>query len=256
VTPAPAKVAPLPHFWQSLLANGKPFRIIMPRPTFFTWGSELIVRDTNVNDLSGRKSSPNLEGMERRFGFPKLIQTYIVADDALGAQLLVSLLQAHDIPVTETTAADASADVLGRENLIVFGTSKTLNAFDQSVGLAASLDFRLESGARWVENRRPAEGEPQKFPFRGDSEATGIWPGTLAVLPGKGPNTYLMMLKAWPTQGLATLLTSPAEVDRLEKMWEAHGSPHYFETVVNIEMKENQHVLSWPVAMHTWQGPH
>jgi hypothetical protein len=255
-TSLPAKAPPLPHFWQSIVANGKPFRIIIPRPLFFALRPDLVVRDTNVNDSSGGKNSPNLKGLERGVGFPKVIQTYTVADDALGAQRLVSFLQTHDIPVTETTDADARADMPGHENLIAFGTSKTLSAFDQGIGLTPSLDFRLDPEAQLVENRRPTKGEPPRFPFRGDTEATSIWPGTLAVLPGKGPNTCLLLLKAFHTVGLANLLTSSPEFDQLEKMWEAQGSPRYFETVVNIEMNGNQYVLAWPVAMHVWQGPH
>ena len=164
-----ARVQPLPHFWQSFFANGKPAHIIIPRPTFFTWGSDLIVRDTYVNDFSGRKSSPNLADMERRLGSPKMMQKYAVADDAFGAIRLVSFLQAHSLPVTATTSADAPADLLERENVIALGTSKTLSDFEQSAGLNASLDFHLEPEERCVENRRPAKGEPQKFLYPANS---------------------------------------------------------------------------------------
>jgi hypothetical protein len=255
LTPAPAKVEPLPRFWQSFLANGKPSHIIIPRPTFFSWGSDLIVRDTGINDFSTWKSSPNLAGMQRRFGSPSLMQRYTVADDAFGALRLVSFLQAHDVAVTATTSDDAPADSQGRENLIALGTSKTLNEFDHSEGLTASLDFRLAPGERCVENRRPEKGEPQKFLYRADAEATTTWPGILAVLPGKGPGTHLLILKAWPTLGLAAFLTSPTGLAQLEKMWVAHGSPPYFEAVVNIEMSGDQYSQSWPVAMHPWRGP-
>jgi hypothetical protein len=256
VTPPPAKVEPLPHFWQSFLANGKPSHIIIPRPTFFTWGSDLIVRDTHINDSLGWKGSPNLAGIERIRGSPGLMARYTVADDALGALRLVSFLQAHNIPVPTTTSADAPPDLLRQENLIVLGTTNTLSEFDQSAGLTAPLDFRLAPGEKWVENRRPAKGEPQKFLYPTGPGATTIWPGTLAVLPGKGPGTHLLILKAWPTLGLAIFLTSPAELDLLERMWKAHGSPPYFEAVVNVEMNENQYIFSWPVAMHARQGSH
>lgn len=257
VTPSPSKVESLPHFWQSFLANGRPSHIIIPRPTFFMWGSDLIVRDTYVNDFSGWRSSPNLEGMERRLGSPpSRMQTYAVADDALGAIRLVSFLQAHSLPVTATTGADAPADLLERENVIALGTSKTLSDFEKSAGLTASLDFHLEPGERCVENRRPAKGEPQKFLYSISSGGTTVWPGTLAVLPGKDPNTHLLMLKAAPTGGLATFLTSTAELNQLEKMWGAHGSPQYFEAVVVIQMSDNQYIKAWPVAMHAWHGSH
>ncbi|MDR3676662.1 MAG: helix-turn-helix domain-containing protein [Acidobacteriota bacterium] len=255
LTAAPTKVEPLPRFWQSFLANGKPSHIIIPRPTFFSWGSDLIVRDTYVNDFSMWKNSPNLAGMQKRFGSPSLMQTYTVADDAFGALRLVSFLQAHAISTTATTSEDASPDRQVSENFVALGTSKTLNEFDQSVGLIPSLDFRLAPGERSVENLRPAKGEPQKFTYRSNAEAMTTWPGILAVLPGKGPNTHLMILKASHTLGMAIFLTSPAGLNQLEKMWEAHGSPPYFEAVVNIEMSGDQYSQSWPVALHPWQGP-
>ena len=64
------------------------------------------------------------------------------------------------------------------------------------------------------------------------------------------------MLKAGPTEGLAAFLTSSAELNQLEKMWEAHGSPQYFEAVVIIEMNDNQYVLAWPAALHAWHESH
>lgn len=206
LTPAPAKVEPLPRFWQSFLANGKPSHIVIPRPTFFVWGGgdspSLIVRDTRINDSSGWKSSPNLTGMKRRFGFPGLIQTYTVADDALGALRLVTFLQAHDIPVTATTSTDGPTDVLGHENLIVLGTTNTLSEFARSARLTSRLDFRWVADRGGVENRRPAKGEPQKFAYLTHSGTTNTCLGTLALLPGNGPNTYLLILEADPTLGL------------------------------------------------------
>jgi hypothetical protein len=155
--------------------------------------------------------------------------------------------------------ADAPEDLAENGNIVALGTSRTLYGFDKRFGIPdARLSFHLAPGEESVENWRPAKGEPKQFVSHAESKAHAIYPGVLAVLPGRGRNTRLMILKASPAQvtlAMATFLTSPSDLDQLEKMWKAHGSPTYFEAVLNTEMDGDKPLITWPVAMHAWKGP-
>jgi hypothetical protein len=253
----PTQADPVPLFWQAFLSNSLPTHIIIPRPTFVIWGADLVARDTFVNNFSGWKNSSKLASIGRQLGTPSLMEYYAVATDALGALSLASFLQARNLPVTVTTTADAMEDPLAGGNIIALGTSKTLEGLKRSINrLDASLGFHLLPGEMSVENRRPAKGEPTQFPFRAESTTRSIWPEVLAVLPGRTPNTHLMILTGRHTAAIADFLVSPRELDQLEKMWKMQGAPPYFEVVLNSEMNGNQPLVTWPVAMHAWTQPH
>jgi len=205
----PTQADPLPFFWQAFLSNSLPTHIIIPRPTFVVWGSDLVARDTYVNDFSGWKNSSKLAGIGRQLGPPELMQNYAVATDALGALCLASFLQARNLPVTVTTTVDAMGDPLAGGNTIALGTSRTLEGFKRSIDrLDASLGFHLLPGEMCVENRRPAKGEPAQFPFRAESTTRSIWPEVLAVLPGRTPHTHLMILTGRHTEPIANNFAS------------------------------------------------
>jgi hypothetical protein len=247
----PSRVDVLPCFWQTFLANGKPTYVVIPRLTFFSLNPNLIVRDPEVNNPSEWKRSASLAPIMQQSTFVSSIRTYAVADDALGAVSLVSFFNARNLPVTLTAFADAPADLLANGNLIAIGTSRTLSGFEQSyVSSDVLLDFRLVPGERCVQNSRPADGEPKQFLFRAESPTRSIWPCTLDILPGRNRNTKVMIVKSGNTQAPVTFLTSPAGLDRLEKMWKAGGSPRYFEVVLEYEMNESQCLLTWPLTMH------
>lgn len=254
--PPAAKVATLPPFWREFLANGMPTHIVIPRPTFVTWGTDLIARDTNINDFSGWRSSPALTVIGRQFGDPRLMQMYAVATDALGAVRLASFLQAHNLALTVNTLEDGPPDLLSTGNVIALGTSKTLRGFDQELDKGdAGLDFFLLPEERCVENRQPENGEPRRFCEQIQSSSRSVSPGVIAVLPGRVPTSHVMTLKARHTLALASFLSSAPELGRFDKIWRAHGSPLYFELVVDCEMDGNQCVRVWPVAMHTRSRP-
>jgi hypothetical protein len=257
IHPPPAQADPLPPFWQAFLANGRPTHIIMPRPTFVTWGPDLIVRDTHVNDFSVWKNSSNLASIGRGHGSPSLMQNYAVAGDALGAVRLSSFLQAHRLPVTVATTADAPEDFFEEANIIALGTTKTLDGVEQRFeNTKMSLHFRLLPEGKGVEDDHPEKGQPQLFPYSAESETRSRWPGILSVLPGRRADTHVMVLKSQCTIALANLLTLPAEADQMEKMWNSQGSPPYFEMVVTYEMNGTQCLRTWPVAMRTWREAH
>jgi len=47
------QTVPLPRFWQSFFANGKPTDLFLPTPVFFEWnGTNLKLRDPRVNDFA------------------------------------------------------------------------------------------------------------------------------------------------------------------------------------------------------------
>jgi hypothetical protein len=249
------QVAPLPHFWQEFLANGKPSLIMLSTPTFFYWESGPISRDPDVNDFLEWRKSPSLVKIAREFGPPTLMETYTVAEDTRGSLRLASFLEMHNLPVSVAITKDVPDDTLERENIIVMATWSTLRAFERRLGeLGASSDFYMKPGGECVENRRPQKGEPEQFCYQAESATRSICPAVLALLPGRGRDTRVVLLNSWYTMALANFITSRTELDQLDAMWKARGYPRYFTAVVDLEMSGNQCLRSWPVALHSAVG--
>jgi hypothetical protein len=100
-----------------------------------------------------------------------------------------------------------------------------------------------------VEVRSPLPGEARSVDLVVESAERSIWPGVLAVLPGRSGNSHLLILAGRHTSALVSFLTSSEGLGQLERLWKENGSPEYYEAVVNAEMDGATLVRFWPVAI-------
>jgi len=60
--------------------------------------------------------------------------------------------------------------------------------------------------------------------------------GLIARLPGKAPDTSVLIVASVHTPALARVLTEPAEIEPFRQFLAAHDAARYFEAVVRYEI--------------------
>jgi hypothetical protein len=243
------------HFWRDFLGDAEGTLIVLPTPTFMTFRGkyQMHVRDVNVNEFSAWQSSPELLNLSKRYGVPHLDDSYTSSADTFAAINLARFLDTAGMGkgVTFVDSTGAPMDALDRNNEIVFGTHFTLHPFQTALG---SMTFYMAPNEDYVQNLRPAPGEPAKFVRLVENGGRGIEPSVFAVLPGRNVRTRLLILQAPHTSALIRFLTSSAGIASLYKMWKEHGSPRYYEAVVSVEMAGASPLSSKLVALHEYQN--
>lgn len=240
------------RFWKSFFANGRPTRIVLPSPVFFSFRSGVMLRDVKINDFLDGDSSRAVTLSSQIFGKPGLAENYTVTSDTFAAVQLARYLERCGLDTSLHSSADAPLDALDNENVIAIGTRGTLNAIKLYLD---RMTIRSLPGDYEVEIRDPQPGEPARISNRQEGAQRIIWPGVIGLLPGRTGRTHLLALTAFHTSSLVAFLTSANGQDQLERIWKAHGSPEYFEIVIAAELKGEAVVRFWPVALHPVPAP-
>jgi hypothetical protein len=239
-------------FWTSFLA-GAPVKIILPTPVFFSYSKhpELHVRDVKVNDFASWERSATLKGLEAEGGTPALDHAYTVTSDTLAAVDLARYLDKVGLAdrVAFEVTNDGSMNLLEQSSVIAFGAHSTLHPFRDYL---ASMNFSLAANEAWVENAHPEIGEQARYLRTSQGEGRGVEAAIIAVLPGRAANTKLLIMQSNHTSALVGLLTSKVGDNLFEKMYREHGSPAFFEMVVESDVAGDHILRSWPVAMHAY----
>lgn len=239
---APANPVRLQFFWKQYLDNGKNTRIIVPNPTFFSFGDGLMVRDIHVNDFLSLNSSPRLKLLRNQYGRPTLAQQYVAASDAFSMLRLDRFLETQGVPVAISTTQESSLEALDHENVIVAGNSHTLALFPDILN---QLNFQVDSSAWRAINRHPLPGEPQKIDTVYESKTRIVTPGIIASLPGGPAGTHILVLMAtYHTSALVAYLTSENGMHELEQAQAAHGNCRYFEALISSQIEGNTELKS------------
>ncbi len=244
-----------PRLWQAFFGNKLPTRIILPTPVFLSFTpngllATVMVRDTSVNDFADRDRARQYAIFEKMMGKPQLAQNYTVTSDTFASVSLVRYLDRFAFSTAVRSSAEAPLDALDAENVIAIGTWGTLNPVKPYLD---RMNFRLSEHEMHVTNRQPAPGEPAEIDQVIESPERSIWPGVIAVLPGRGEKSHLLVVASRQTSALVSLLTSSNGLEKLEQLWRSKGSPHYYEVVVQSEMNGPNLVRSTPVMLHAFR---
>lgn len=233
--------------WNMIATGGKPLRIIVATPVFFSWQAQgkpsqdqrILVRDVGVNDFGEINKSPDLQGLSQRYGKPLLGQSYTVISDTFASITLARFLDRNGLgdQAEVLDRAGATLPAVQHDNIIALGTSATLTPFGNEL---AHMNFLLEPGDAKLTNRNPAKGEPVVIQAQQESAERGKWPGIIAVLPGETPNSVQILLIGRYTSALATFLTSRQGLTELGAALRSANSPQYFEAVVESEMSADR----------------
>ncbi len=240
-------------FWAAFIGPGTPVTIILPTPTFFQYPrlSKLHFRDINVNDYQAWQTSDTLKSLAKTNGTPSLDHSYTVTSDTLAAIDLASYMESDGVAdrVVFEVSSDSSMNLLEKASVVALGGYSTLYAFRDYL---ASMNFSMGPEEAWVGNAHPAVGELPRYAVSDLGSGLTIEPAIIAVLPGRAPNLKLLIMQSKHTNALVLMLTSKIGDSLFQKMYTAHGSPTYFEMVVDYESNGGRIIRTWPVAMHSY----
>jgi hypothetical protein len=244
-------------FWRNFFVNNRPTRMALPTPIFFSFikpgsapGASVMFRDTGINDFANGTASEPYRMLKAALGPPVLAENYTVTSDTFAAVQLVRYLDQFARQTAVASNADASLEALDRENMIAVGTWGTLTPLKPYLD---RLSFELGPHEEYVEFRHRAAGEPKRLVTVRESAERSISPGVIALVPGSGGQTHLLVLASRNTSALVSLLTSTHGLEQLGTMWKSKGSPQYFEVAVNAEVSGRGLVRVWPVALHPFR---
>ena len=250
----PAKSPPIPEFWNTFFADGRPTRIVLPTPIFFSFKNGLIMfRNTEVNQFATSEPTGQFQALKNALGTPELAQNYTVTSDTFASVNLARYFDSAGLPTTVLSSADAPIAALDHENVVALGTWGTLMPFKSYLD---RMTFQMQGHEQHVVNLRPQKGEPKESVVVNESTQPtnrAIWPGVIALLPGNGGRTHLLILVSRHTSALVSFLTSSKGLEDLHTIWQANGSPEYYEVLVSAEMDGNSLVRFWPVALHPFR---
>jgi hypothetical protein len=114
-------------------------------------------------------------------------------------------------------------------------------------------NFRLSGHETHVTNLHPAVGESAQIDQVIQSPERSVWPGVIAMLPGRGARSHLPVLASRHTSALVLMLTSNYGLEELERLLRSKGSPDFFEIAVQSEMNDRNLVRSVPLLLHPFQ---
>jgi hypothetical protein len=237
---------PLPRFWQSFLANGKPVVIALPTPVFH-WFSKarVVVRDPVINDYDSSSTSATLTSLRDRWGDPVLLQNFAVLPDVEAGLHLQSFLQSRGVSAAVLSTGDVTPSIMENSNVVMLGipgTSKRLDA------IMANLNFAMKAGIGNVDSKNPALGEPATFPPVMQSSERQILPGIIAMAPDATTGSNVLVLAGRATKSAALMLTISHELSSLEEFRTRAGAYGQFEVVFKTELDGRNVLRSWPVA--------
>ncbi len=243
-----------PRLWQAFFGNKLPTRIILPTPVFLAFSpngqlATIMVRDTSINDFAGRVRAAQYLAFEKLMGQPQLAQNYTVTSDTFASVSLVRYLDRFSLTAAVRSSAEAPLEALDSENVIAIGTWGTLTPVKPYLD---RMSFRLSEHEMHVANRRPAAGEPLEIDQVTENPERAVWPGVIAVLPGRGGKSHLLVLASRQTSALVSMLTSSQGLDEVERLWRSKGSPEFYEIVAQSEMNGMNLVRSTPVLLHAF----
>jgi hypothetical protein len=239
--------------WREFYTNGKPARIVIPNPTFLAWGtpngSNLMVRDVEVNNFQDIDKSAELSALRKRLGKPELVEFYAVSSDVIASLKLMHYMDSKGASITTNISSDASAELFEGDNVILIGTPGTLATFRSQLD---RLYFKFDSQARVLLNPQPLPTEAREIRLIQESPSRSIYPGLIAFLPGSAKDSHLLILAGSETAGLVTYLTSTAGTQALQDARKRAGGPPFFEAVIMSEADGNTVLNSHLVAFRAF----
>ena len=243
--PASSVPPSLHPFWTPFAKAGKAMPIIVPAPQFFRWENlPIAIRDFNVGNASQLESSPLLLELRKKYGPPQTLQWYTVATDTLAAASVARFLQDRGVPANVLDSPAASLELLSTQDAIIFvgpGTASQLSPLTDT-------NFYLMPSVRGVTNRKPLPGEPAFFADVAHAPLRSTSHGVLARLPGKGTGTRVLIFASSHNPALASVVTTPSELDSLADFHREHGSSEFFEIVIRYERNADHVLEAKPVA--------
>jgi hypothetical protein len=240
----------LPLFWKQFMDNGKPTRLVLPTPVFFSWqppgkSGALMVRDISVNDFDKSEGSAQITEIEKRLGKPRPWHNYTVASDTFASLRLARFLDGYGVGTSISSSTESPGEIIEHENVVAFGTTSSLTAYESYLD---RLSYKLGSHESYIiDKRQPGAGQIQ-FPALEESASRTVVPGLIALLPRGTSGSRILLVQGGQTTALISWLTSEEGMQEITQAQASHGHNLYFEAVVLSEVNEGNPIQSRLVA--------
>lgn len=256
--PALAAKQELPLFWRGFLDNGKPTRIVLPTPIFFTWGPPenqrvLMARDVSVNDFNKLQPSSEIAVLEKKLGKPRPWRNYTVASDTFASLRLARFFDSYGVRSSISSADESPRGIIDHENIIVFGTPSSMADFQPDI---ERLSFQLAPYPfeRYVLDKHLPPGSPGEFPAVQESASRTVAPGIIALLPRGSEGGRILIVQGLQTMALISYLISEEGMSEISRAQAQHGNYPYFEAVILSEVNAGNPIQSRMVAYRPFKG--
>jgi hypothetical protein len=257
VKSAPVARPDLPLFWKTFMDNGKPTRIVLPTPVFFSWDSplhenSLMFRDTAVNDFAKWERSAQLVDLEKRWGKPNPWQNYTVASDTFASLRLARFLDSYGIQTSISSVPESPHGIIDHENIVTFGTASSLAPYQSDLD---RLSFKLVPHERYIIDKHLPAGSAGVFPVLNESASRKVVPGIIALLPRGSSGSRILIVQSIQTTALISYLTSEAGMREIMQAQAEQGDSPFFEAVVLSEVNAGTPIQSRLVAFRRFAVP-
>ncbi len=239
---------PLPRFWRTFLAGGKPAHIIVPSPLFVFWSDQRIyMRDLTVSEFANWPSPTSALTVER-WGQPAVAPIYVGVMELAAGLRVMQFLERRGQTVEMIPSRGFSAESFGNANTVFIGMPRT------AVYLAPYLKrnnfYISQVSPDIVVNRDPRPGEPADFRQIDQSQDRSIHPAIIAVLPLRPEQkTRCIFLLGRILYGVTSILVTREGLAAVEEAWARAGSPDAWEMVIEADIQQSTVHKVRPVAI-------
>lgn len=247
----------IPAFWKTFMDNGKPTRIVLPTPIFFSWTppdheNSLMVRDISVNEFTKAENSVQIVDLEKRLGKPHPWQNYTVASDTFASLRLARFLDSYGVQTSFSSANESPHGIIDHENIITFGSASSLAEYETYLD---QLSFKMALHESYIIDKHLPAGSQHQFPQLQESASRTVTPGIIAVLPRGSSGSRILILQGIQTTALISFLTSEAGMHEITQAQSEQGSSPFFEAVVLSEVNAGNPIQSRLVAFRRFTVP-
>jgi hypothetical protein len=245
-----------PLFWKSFLDNGKPMRIVLPAPVFFSVetpnGGSVMIRDILINDpLKWRDSKALVRMLPDQLGTPAVWQGYTVASDTFASLQLARFMDGYGVRTNFSSSADTPQQIIDHENIVALGTKSSLAAYQADLD---RLGFQLAVHEARVTDRLSPADHPREFPRIFETGSRQVTPGIVALIPHGKEGTRILLVQGAQTTALIAYLTSEEGMREIADATQKMDTP-YFEAVVLCEVNRGTPLQSRLGAIRQFREP-
>jgi hypothetical protein len=244
---AEAKVE-CPEVWGAFLEPGVETVASFGVPLFFSGGSGLYVRDTQVNKLSDSQERIAQVGRSLGRGFLPQEDVYTGIGDAIGTHHVARWLEQRGVPASVENSNYLGPSNVAGKNLVVVASAR-FQTLLQQMDLPREITFNPTGSAGGFELKRPQEGEASLYAPKSSDTGVSVSYALVSLWPGARPGRrilYLSGIETWSTQGAAHYVLDPEQMRHLHQRLQAdpqdgplgRKSP-YFQVLLRVEGKKN-----------------
>jgi hypothetical protein len=255
---APRAATPeMQALWRPFLDPSTPLQICFESRLFFhAPAADLVVRDSQINQVADLVRSKPLAAFQERMGAAQLVETRDYADvGAVQAAFLLGRLLPREIALKNATAL--GWEDLWNSNVIFLGKANANPTIRRVLG-DAGLDFIETEHGSAVRNLRPRAGEATEY-LQATTHGTGKKYGVITVLPGPQPNHHMMILTGSGAELLWALAQSVADPVQVAQMVTRVGGgardlPASFQVLIEATFESNVPINIRYVTHHAYRA--